>query len=78
MSNNPRKFEFQQKNSAITNVDLKGNLSKRAAGPDYQEFNQFRRMNMHELPNSKRTMVPELAVKIISLTKLFILFINYH
>lgn len=62
MSNTPRRFEYQQKNSASTNVELRGNLSKRTAEPEYHEFNQFRRMNIHELPNSKRTMVPELAV----------------
>jgi len=62
MSNNPRNFEFQQKNSTRTNVELKGNLSKRALGPECQEFNQFRRINLHDTPNSKRTMIPELAV----------------
>lgn len=66
MSNTPRRFEYQQKNSAMTNVELRGNLSKRAAGPEYQEFNQFRKMNLHETPNTKRTMVPELAVKIFN------------
>jgi len=62
MSRSERKFEYQQKNPINTNVELRGNLSRRAPGPEYQEFNQFRKMNVHELPDSKRTMVPELAV----------------
>jgi len=64
MSNTPRRFEYQQKNASSMNVELKGNLSKRASEPEYHEYNPFRKMNVHELPNSKRTMVPELAVKL--------------
>jgi len=62
MSNTPRRFEYQQKNASKTNIDLQGNLSKHSAAPDYQEINQFRRMNLHETPNSKRTLMPDLAV----------------
>lgn len=80
MSNTPRRFEYQQKNSTMTNVELRGNLSKRATEPEYQEFNPFRRVNVHELPNSKRTMVPELAVRKTNLAlfkRLFLKLIKY-
>lgn len=62
MSKSERKFEFQQKNPLVTNVELKGNLNKKGSEPEVHEFNPFRKMNIHELPNSKRTLVPELAV----------------
>jgi len=73
ISKSERKFEYQQKNPIYTNVELRGNLNKRASEPEYHEFNQFRKMNIYGLPNSKRTLNPEFAVFYIN-----IIFFNYN
>lgn len=62
MSKSPRQFDFQQKNSLKTNVELKGTLIKKNVEAESHEYNPFRKLNVHELPDSKRTMVPGLAV----------------
>jgi hypothetical protein len=61
-SKTPRQFDFQQKNPIRPNVELYGNLNKKAPEPVYHEFQQFRKMNVQEIPNSKRTLIPEFAV----------------
>lgn len=61
-SKSPRQFEFQQRNPVRPNFELHGHLSKKTQEPVYHEFHQFRKMNVHETPNSKRTLNPELAV----------------
>ena len=62
MSKSPRQFDFQQKNSLQTNVELKGTLIKKTVEAESHEYNPFRKLNVHELPDSKRTIVPGLAV----------------
>lgn len=61
-SKSPRQFEFQQKNPIRTNFELHGNLNKKTPEPVFHEFHQFRKVNVTQKPDSKRTLVPELAV----------------
>jgi hypothetical protein len=62
-SKTPRQFDFQQKNPIRPNIELYGNLNKKAPEPVYHEFQQFRKMNILEIPDTKRTLNPELAVR---------------
>ena len=59
----PRQFDFQQRNPVRPNLELHGNLNKKTPEPVYHEFHQFRKMNIQEKPDSKRTVNPNLAVK---------------
>jgi hypothetical protein len=59
----PRRFDFQEKNPIRSNIELHGNLNKKTNEPLYHEFQQFRKINTHEKPDTKRTVNPELAVR---------------
>lgn len=55
-----RKFEYQ--NPKKTNIELSGKCVQYQRPLVSKEQSNFRSIQIHDQPNSKRTLVPELAV----------------
>lgn len=57
----PRKFEYQNDNCPDIKILTEKKLNQ-SKDPMNFEYTGFRKLNFYELPDSRRTLIPELGV----------------